>query len=251
MEHVQELTSLDPSLDMTNTVDVLKRALDSLPTVAGQTMKLDGKGSRTLELVVQKVEEAEAYFDRPVDEPEIYERLVSIGGATGRDDIVERFSRRTAEIKAADLEFRARLQAFFGASTRAAELFAEAVALTPDFTEAVDGMGRAERRVEKARGRVRLLKERTDRNAKDLKAWLELGAALADLDQIEKAYKCFSNAVKLAPSDVAALCKKGGALAVMGQVEAARECFEAALAIDRKSLNAKRGLNYTNYLLRQ
>ena len=249
VEHVQELTSLDPSLDMTRTVDVLKRALETIPVKEGDPLELGAEQARTLELVVQKVSEAEAYFDRPVDEPVIYERLVAIGEASGMGELVERFGQRTAQIKAADLEFNARLQAFFGASTRAAELFGEAVALTPDFTEAVDGLGKAERRVEKAKGRVVRFKEKTDRNERDPKAWIELGGALADVDQVEKALKCFSNAVRLAPDDPNALCKKGGALAVMGQLDEAKECFEAALAIEPKSLNAKRGLNYTNYLL--
>ena len=117
----------------------------------GQVLEiLTAYQSRMLDLIDSKIDEAEGYFDRPVDEPGIYVRLVDIGKAAGRDDLVTKFGRRTAQIEAADLEFRARLQAFFGATSRAVEIFQRSVDLTPDFEEAVDGLGRAERRVAKS-----------------------------------------------------------------------------------------------------
>ncbi len=246
---MKELADLDPSLSMTRTVEVLTKALAIIPLEEGATLSLTGDHERLISLVTEKIGEAEGYFDRPVDDPAIYQRLVGIGKAAGRDDLVDRYGRRTAEIEAADLEFRARLQAFFGATTRAVDLFSQAVDLTPDFTEAVDGLGRAQRRVEKSRKKLGALKQAADAKQASAKAWLDLGQALADVDELDKALSCFSNAVKLAPTDVAALCKKGGALAVLGNVEEAKECFETALAIDPKSLNGKRGLNYTTYML--
>ena len=249
MIDMKELADLEPSMSMSRTVEVLTKALASIPLEEGSPLQLTGDQDRVLELVTDKIGEAEGYYDRPVDEPAIYQRLVDIGKAAGRDDLVGRFGRRTAEIEAADLEFRARLQAFFGATSRAVGLFSQAVDLTPDFTEAVDGLGRAERRVEKAKKNLPKLKAAADAKGASAKAWLDLGAALADLDEIDKALACFNNAVKLGPTDVAAMCKKGGVLAILGQVEEAKECFEAALAIDPKSLNGKRGLNYTTYIL--
>ena len=81
------------------------------------------------------------------------------------------------------------------------------------------------------------------------KAWMDLGAALADLDHLDEALGCLSKAVELAPTDGAALCKKGGVLAAMGRVGEGKECYEAALVLDPNSLNGKRGLNYTTYIL--
>jgi len=66
---------------------------------------------------------------------------------------------------------------------------------------------------------------------------------------LDKALASFEKAVELAPTDIASICKKGGVLAAMGRTGEAKECFETALAIDDKSLNGKRGLNYTTWLL--
>lgn len=242
---MKELSDLDPSMDMGRTSELLMEALGTLP----EDGPLSGDQTSLLDLVVTKVREAEGYFDRPVDDPEVYTRLVRVSEAAGKPDLVAEFGRRTAQIEAADLEFKARLQAFFGNTTKAVELFQGAVDLTPDFQEAVDGLGRAERRVEKAKRSVRKFKDATDANPRSLKAWMDLGAALADLDEMDKALSCFANAVKLAPEDVGALCKKGGALAALGRVEEAKESFEAALAVQPSSLNAKRGINYTTYML--
>jgi tetratricopeptide (TPR) repeat protein len=243
------LENLDPSMSMAKTLEVITGALDDIPLSEGTALKLTGDQQRVLDLVTEKIKEAEGYYDRPVDDPAIYQRLVAIGSAAGRTDLVEAFGRRTAEIEAADLEFRARLQAFFGATSRAIGLFAQAVELTPDFTEAVDGHDRAQRRVEKSRKKVRVFKEASDAHQGSAKAWVDLGQALADLDEMEKALACFNNAVKLAPTDIAAMCKKGGALAILGRVAEAKECFEAVLHIEPGSLNGKRGLNYTTYML--
>jgi len=246
---MRELADLDPSMSMSRTVEVLKKALDTIPYQEGKALSLSGDQSRMIDLVTTKIDEAEGYFDRPVDEPSIYQRLVSIGKASGRDDLVSKFGRRTAQIESADLEFQARLQAFFGATSRAVGLFQRSVDLTPDFTEAVDGLDRAERRVAKSERNLPKMEDNARAKASSAKAWVDLGQAQADLDKLEESLRSFSRAVDLAPTDVAAMCKKGGALAALGRVEEAKECFEAALAIDPKSLNGKRGLNYTTWLL--
>jgi tetratricopeptide (TPR) repeat protein len=280
---MRELADLDPSMSMSRTVEVLRKALDTIPFSEGQQLSLSGEQSRMLDLIDSKIDEAEGYFDRPVDEPEIYVRLVDIGKAAGRDDLVTKFGRRTAQIESSDLEFRARLQAFFGATSRAVELFQRSVDLTPDFQEAVDGLGRAERRVAKSErnldklagkasasrgsakawmdlGQAERRVAKSERNIDKLsgkaqasrgsaKAWMDLGQAQADLDDLDGALESFSRSVELAPTDIAALCKKGGVLAALGRTGEAKECYEAALAIDGKSLNGKRGLNYTTWLL--
>jgi tetratricopeptide (TPR) repeat protein len=246
---MRELADLDPSMSMSRTVEVLQKALDTIPYSEGQQLSLSGEQSQMLDLIDRKIDEAEGYFDRPVDEPEIYVRLVNIGEMSGRDDLVTKFGRRTAQIEAADLEFRARLQAFFGATSRAVELFQKSVDLTPDFQEAVDGLGRAERRVAKSERTIDKLSGKAQASRGSAKAWMDLGQAQADLDDLEGALESMSKAVELAPTDIAALCKKGGVLAALGRTGEAKECYEAALAIDGKSLNGKRGLNYTTWLL--
>jgi tetratricopeptide (TPR) repeat protein len=246
---MRELSDLDPSMSMSRTVEVLKKALDTIPYSEGQSLSLSGEQSKMLDLIDSKIDEAEGYFDRPVDEPEIYVRLVGIGKVSGRDDLVSKFGRRTAQMESADLEFRARLQAFFGATSRAVGLFEKSVDLDPDFPEAVDGLDRAQRRVAKSGRALAKLEDKARTNRGSLKAWIDLGQAQADLDDLEAALASFTKAVELAPTDIAALCKKGGVLAAMGRTEAAKECYEAALAIDGKSLNGKRGLNYTTWLL--
>jgi tetratricopeptide (TPR) repeat protein len=246
---MRELADLDPSMSMSRTVEVLTKALDTIPFQEGQSLSLSGDQSKMLDLVDTKIDEAEGYFDRPVDEPEIYQRLVNIGKASGREDLVSKFGRRTAQIEAADLEFRARLQAFFGATSRAVVLFQKSVDLTPDFQEAVDGLGRAQRRVAKSEKNLAKLEGKASATSGSHKAWVDLGQAQADLDDLEAALASFKKAVELAPTDIPAICKKGGALAALGRTGEAKDCFEAALAIDEKSLNGKRGLNYTTWLL--
>jgi tetratricopeptide (TPR) repeat protein len=230
-------------------VEVLRKALDTIPYSEGQQLSLTGEQSQMLDLIDSKIDEAEGYFDRPVDEPEIYVRLVDIGKHSGRDDLVTKFGRRTAQIESSELEFRARLQAFFGATSRAVELFRKSVDLTPDFQEAVDGLGRAERRVAKSERNIDKLSGKAQASRGSAKAWMDLGQAQADLDDLDGALESFARAVELAPTDIAALCKKGGVLAALGRTGEAKECYEAALAIDAKSLNGKRGLNYTTWLL--
>ena len=240
----KDLASLDPALDMKVTVGALKGALATIPA----TGALGAEHAKTLELVVLKLGEAETYFDRPVDEPGIYERVLAIAKAAGRGDIVTRFGKRVAQIQAADLEFRARLQAFFGASTRAVGLFAKAVELTPEFKEAKDGLQKAQNRVNKANSKLPSLKAKADASRADAKAWTELGGAQADLDLLDAALASLDVAVRASPQGVAIICKRAGVLAVMGRLEEANAAFKGALGIDPGSLNGKRGLNYTNYL---
>jgi len=240
----KDLASLDPALDMKITVGALKGALATIPA----TGALGADHARTLELVVLKLGEAETYFDRPVDEPAIYERVLAIAKAAGRGDIVSRFGKRVAQIQAYDYEFKARLQAFFGASTRAVGLFAKAVELTPEFKEAKAGLQRAQNRVSKAKAKLAALKAKAEAARTDPKAWTELGGAQADIDQLDAALASFDVAVKAAPQNVAITCKRAGVLAVTGRLEEANAAFRSALAIDPGSLNGKRGLNYTNYL---
>jgi tetratricopeptide (TPR) repeat protein len=246
---MRDLADLDPSMSMSRTVEVLTKALDTIPYQAGQSLSLSGDQTQMLDLVTTKIDEAEGYFDRPVDEPDIYVRLVAIGQASGRNDLVSKFGRRTAEIEAADLEFKARLQAFFGATSRAVVLFQQSVDLTPDFQEAVDGLGRAERRVAKSEKNLAKFEGNANTKSGSAKVWIDLGQAQADLDDLDSALASFTKAVELAPTDLAAMCKKGGALAALGRTSEAKDCFEAALAMDPKSLNGKRGLNYTTYIL--
>jgi len=246
---MRELADLDPSMSMSRTVEILQNALNTIPYQEGQSLTLSGDQSKMLDLVDNKIDEAEGYFDRPVDEPEIYHRLVNIGKASGRDDLVTKFGKRTAQIESNDLEFRARLQAFFGATSRAVGLFQQSVDLTPEFQEAVDGLGRAERRVAKSGKNLEKLEGKAHATSGSHKAWMELGQAQADLDMLDKALSSFERAVELAPTDIASICKKGGVMAAMGRTGEAKDCFEAALAIDGKSLNGKRGLNYTTWLL--
>ncbi len=246
---MRELADLDPSMSMSRTVEVLTKALDTIPYQEGQSLSLTGDQSRMLDLVDNKIDEAEGYFDRPVDEPDIYQRLVSIGKASGRDDLVTKFGKRTAQIESNELEFRARLQAFFGATSRAVDLFQKSVDLTPDFQEAVDGLGRAQRRVAKSQKGLEKLEGKARATSGSHKALTDLGQAQADLDMLDEALASFKKAVELAPTDIPSICKKGGVLAALGRTEEAKECFEAALAIDPKSLNGKRGLNYTTWLL--
>ena len=246
---MRELADLDPSMSMSRTVEVLQKALDTIPYQEGHPLSLSGDQSRMLDLVDTKIDEAEGYFDRPVDEPEIYRRLVGIGKASGRDDLVTKFGRRTAQIESADLEFQARLQAFFGATSRAVVLFQKSVDLTPDFQEAVDGLDRSQRRVAKSERALAKLEDKARATSGSHKAWVDLGQAQADLDDLESALNSLSKAVELAPTDIPALCKKGGVLAAMGRVGEGKECYEAALVLDPNSLNGKRGLNYTTYIL--
>ena len=206
---MRELADLDPSMSMSRTVEVLRKALDTIPYSEGQRLDLSGDQSRMLDLIDTKIDEAEGYFDRPVDEPDIYVRLVNIGKVSGRDDLVTKFGRRTAQIESADLEFRARLQAFFGATSRAVGLFQQSVDLTPDFREAVDGLDRAERRVAKSDKALARLEDKALASSGSHKVWMDFGQAQADLDDLDGALASFDRAVKLAPTDIAALCKRG------------------------------------------
>jgi Flp pilus assembly protein TadD len=103
--------------------------------------------------------------------------------------------------------------------------------------------------VAKSERNIDKLERKAEASRGSAKAWMDLGQAQADLDDLDEAMGSMSKAVELAPTDIAALCKKGGILAALGRTEEAKECYETALAIDAKSLNGKRGLNYTTWLL--
>ena len=243
MFDLKQFAALDAELDMAITIASLKEALESMPS----TGALTADHTRTLDLVVQKMGEAERYFERPVDEPAIYEKLLAVARLAGRDDLTKEFGKRVATIQARELYFKAYLQAFFGASSKAVELYSKAVALVPDYGEAKDGLGKAESRVAKARSKLQGLKAKAEPKA-DPKALSELGTALLDLDQPGEALKCFDAAAKLTPKDINVMCKRASALAVLGRIDEANEIFKSALGAQPGSLNAKRGLNYTNYL---
>ena len=238
-----ELSELDVEWNMGKTCEVISKAI-------AEVEKKGPKGeTELLDLIEKKVKEAEEFYWRPLDEPEIYKRLGAIFEDLGKKAEAKKYLAKIQEMEAAKWEFRGRLQNFFGDNKRAAKYYAKALELQPDFPEAKKGLETAKKRLDKADAEIKKL-ESTIANKPGIMAnVIKLGNCLADKGDLKGATEQFDKVLKAEPNNVDALCRKAHMLESVGNFKDAKPILEKAQEIKPSSLAAKRGLNYANYFI--
>jgi len=238
-----ELAELDVEWSMSKTCEVISKALDDVE-------KNGPKGaSELLDLVEKKVKEAEDFYWRPLDQPQIYTRLGAIFESAGKKAEAQKYLAKIKEQEAAKWEFRGRLQNFFGDNTRAAKYYAKALELQPDFPEAKKGLETAKKRADKADAEIKKIEATISKKPGVMASVVKLGICLADKGDLKGATEKFDQVLQKEPDNIDALCKKAHMLESVGDYAKAKPFLEKAQGIKPSSLAAKRGLNYANYFI--
>lgn len=243
MDPIKELEELDVEWSMPKTCETISKALEEVECAGAE------RSLPLLEKIEKKIEEAEEFYWRPLDDAEIYTRLVKVMEGVGYNDKCQKYTCKLKEMEANDWEFRGRLQNFFGNNTLAVKYYERALECNPDFEEAIAGLEKAEKRVAKADAEIEKAKRGIDKKPGLMKNYIALGQALADQGDLESALKEFERVLEKEPGNVDALCKKGAIMESRGDFEGAVPLFKKAQETKPNSLSAKRGLNYAEYFL--
>jgi len=241
------LADLDVQQSLKNTLDTLleaARSVQSKLVAAGTSLPDDAQA--TLDLISKKVSEAEEYYARALDSKILYETLATIHRAIGDDAGAEKYARQGRTFEADELEFKGRMEAFYGNHAKALEFFAEALRLVPNHAFALKGKEASQKRVDKARKDLEKLlgAAETKRTAKD---YLALGSAHADLGHLEPALEAFEEASKVEPNNPDAWARQGTILHALGRVHDALAMYKKAVAIKPTSMTGRRGVNYATF----
>lgn len=249
---MKELKELDVEWSMKKTIDIINKALEKIDIGStGKGAKLKGKGDfdELFVLIQQKIKEAEEYYWRPIDDPEIYNKMKAIALALNKKKLAETYGSKIGEMEADKYEFEARLLNFYGNNTKALELYNKALEYVPDMEEALKGKKSVEKRLAKSEKDLNKLNETIKQKPKDSESWVKLGIAQADLGNVDDALISFEKAVKISPENPDAWVRKGFAKALMGDYKNAMECYEKTLELNPNSMLAKRGRNYAEKYL--
>lgn len=234
---------LDVSDSMKRNIEAMFKAMDTVNT-ANQ-----GEAKEKLEQIHKKALEIEEYFWRPIDSKDVYERLISIANELGDE---EKFGHYRYQIKlseANELEFKGRVQDFYGNKVKAIEYYAQALELVPIHELALPAHNKALKSIEKARPEVVKIEGKIRSTDEDPKLWFKYGVALLNLGEVEKAIESFDKVIELDPSNPDAFARRGTAMESLGDYTGAKKYLEKALELKPSSMIAKRGLNYAEYFL--
>ncbi|MEB3255386.1 MAG: tetratricopeptide repeat protein, partial [Synechococcaceae cyanobacterium] len=119
----------------------------------------------------------------------------------------------------------------------AIEAWRHALALRPDFPEALNNLGLTLHEQGERGGAIAAYREALHRRPAFAEARFNLGNALLDApprpgdDGLEEAIACYRQALALRPNLAAAQLNLGSALQERGELNAARACFEAAIRL--------------------
>jgi len=240
---VKELEELDPEWSMDRTIELVSKALATLPESG-----LDAGQNKLLELAQEKMRQAEEYFERPVDDAEVYRKLIVLNKELGNDDKVKTYQGRIDLFEANKFEFLGRQQDFFGNAVEALKFYDQAVALVPDHELAAPGKEKMEKKLAKARNELPKLKSKAEEKG-DAKTVYKLGVAYLATGAVADAIECMDLVLKQDPDNVEALCKKGTAIESLGKWGESIPIFDRALALKETSTTAKRGKNYALFNL--
>lgn len=245
------LENLDVTLDMGENVKAILNALSDIGfqrDASGNVQVPDASRAKdVLAKIDVKVDEAEDYFWRPLDSPEVYTDLKDLATTLGDTTRKQKYEKKINRIEANDLEFKGRMEAFYGNQAEAYKYYEQAVELSPDHPLAVPGKEKAYKAVEKAEKDLEKLEGSVDDKAEDGTFWYKYAVCNLTLGRLEKASECFDYAIKYSPDNPDAYAKKGTTLQSMKRYEESRPYFEKAQEIKPNSMIAKRGLNYIAY----
>jgi tetratricopeptide (TPR) repeat protein len=242
-----EIHSLDVSWDMDRTIKVIMSSLSKVDL--NRAPELTEEAIEILSIVDKKLREVEEYFDRPLDSPDVYRKLVEIAKARNDNEMESHYMDRIRLFEANEWEFKGRQQNFFGNNTEALRCYEKALELVPDLELALTGKEKAAKRVEKALKSLTKMEAKVQDDPDNADSWYKLGILYLDLARIQDALDSYDKALSIDPNHVDALCRKGTALEGVGRYKEAVHYFEEALSIKPTALIAKRGMNYAEFAL--
>jgi tetratricopeptide (TPR) repeat protein len=248
---MKELEKLDVTLNMSRNVEVIVAAIESTGLgldPSGNPTVQDVPTSRdVLQLIDVKVKEAEEYFWRPLDSPEVYKRLTDLAVAVGDSGMAKDYKIKMRLIEANEFEFLGRMSRFYGNNKKALEHYTKALELAPDHPLAGPDAEKASKAVEKAHGELEKAQRTIESSPEDKKAWYRQAVAYMNLDKADEAIESYHRTTGLDPENADAWAKEGTALLSLERYDEARPLLEKALELKPNSLTAKRGLNYIRY----
>lgn len=151
--------------------------------------------------------------------------------------------------KANDLEFKGRVQDFYGNKASALEYYSKALEFVPDHELANPAHDKVLKRLDKARMELRKIEKKLQIQDEDPRLWFKYGVVLLSLGKVDKAIECFDKVITLDSADPDAFARRGTAMESLGDYSGAKKYFEKALELKPNSMIAKRGLNYAGYFL--
>ncbi len=247
------IEELDVTDSMQNNIKIIRSVINNLgvdPNNPGSvTGDQEQKIKSTIDILDRKIDEIEDYFWRPLDSLEVYEMLKNLAASIGQQDKVKKFDTKLNRIAANDLEFKGRVQNFFGNNTEALKYYEQALELTADHELAGAGRQKASKSLAKAREELPKLEKKNIDKPGDTKVLFKYAQALLNLNRIDEAIKAYDKLLELDPSNPDAWAKRGTATESKGKYEEAKQYFEKALELKPTSTTAKRGNNYALYFL--
>lgn len=243
MEQKRKLTELDVTDSMQKDIEIISLVIDTID------IQNKGEAKETLDLIHRKVMEIEDYFWRPIDSPDIYERLRDIALQLEEEDKAQKYQSQIHLFKANELEFAGRVQDFFGNKMKALEFYTKALELVPDHELAFPAHEKTLKNIEKARKELDISEKKLQSKSDDPKLWLRYGLALINLGEAKRAIQCFDKVIELEPENPDAYARRGTAMESLGEFEEAKTYLQRAQELKPTSMMAKRGLNYADYFL--
>lgn len=243
---LSELKSLDVTLSMKGTAAAINGAIDSL---SGELK--DGKGcgspqdKEALAVINQKLLEVDEAFDRPLDSPEVFQKLRSIASAAGQSDLEGYCQEQVNMIKANELHFKGYTILFYGDCVAASKLLKEAADTAPAHPLAAIDFEKAEKRLAKAGDELAKAETTIEKKPDKPDGWLKKANALVTMGRLEESLPIFDKAIALDSLD--AMAKKGAALEGLGRFDEAIVLFNKVLEQKPTSQIAKKGLNLAEY----
>jgi tetratricopeptide (TPR) repeat protein len=245
MTEMQELIDLDVSDSMKSNIEALCKVIENID-VQNKEMALE-----QLNQVHTKILEIEEYFWRPVDSEDVYQRLISITKELGDEEKSSHYNYQIKVKEANDLEFKGRVQDFFGNKEKAVEYYEKALKLVPTHELALPAHRKAVKSMEKAQAEIPKLAMKLEKDNQNEKFWFKMGLAHLNLGVVDKAIEYFDKVIALNPTDPDAHARRGTAMESLGDYEDAKRYLERALELKPTSMIAKRGMNYAIYFLEQ
>lgn len=236
---LDELKNLDVTLSMKGTTEMILKAMGTLNGGPGD--------SATLDVIRQKLLEVDDAFERPLDSPEVFQKLKGIAQKAGKKDLEAYCQEQVDMIEANDLHFKGYTQMFYGDCVKATELLGKAAKLAPKHPLAAKDLKTAQNRLDKAGAELSKAEAQISKDPSKPDAWTKKASALVTMGKAQDAMQYFDKALALDPANPDALGKKGAALEGMGKFKEAVPLFKKALQIKPTSQIAKKGLNLADY----
>jgi tetratricopeptide (TPR) repeat protein len=240
---MQVLAELDVSDSMKRNIEALFLAMETVNTANSSEAK------EKLDNIHKKVKEIEEYFWRPVDSKDVYERLILLANELGDQEKSKQYQYQIKASEANDLEFKGRVQDFFGNKVMAVQYYAKALELIPIHELAGPANKKALKSIDKARHDIGNIDRKLEVHKDDPKLWFKFGLTNLNLGEVEKSIECFDKVIELDPVNPEAYARRGTAMESLGDYTGAKKFLEKALELKPTSMIAKRGLNYAEYFL--